>query len=597
METTKEIEYLIVGAGPAGAALASFLGQNALKGLVISKANSTALTPRAHLTNPAALECMRDIGLEEDVTRLSRTISDFGSIRWARSVAGEEHGKVSWWNSTLLQGALSAASPCIHIDAPQSDLEPVLLKYASHHGFDIRFSTDLISISRLPDRRNLCRIHDMISDYRYTITAKYVFGADGGRSQVARDYGFLFDSKPAGQLAYNIFFKADLSHIINDERKAGLTWIANPEGKFLHGTSATVRLVRPWTQWVLTPISYSSTDHPFQGYDTSSPELVEAIREAVGDPELEVEILAVDTWSIRETVAKSYADAGGANAYILGDAAHRHSPGYGLGSNTCIQDAYNLAWKIAYVACGIAGPGLLKSYNAERQPVGTGVVNAANSQIRAFLDISTSLGMNAPTTEDGIAEAAKLSQNTDEGAKRRALLHEAFEAMGTAFSSLGVMMNHWYVSDAVYLGDEKGPRPPVDGDSMVKYQISTYPGSRLPHAWLEGPKRGRKRISTQDLAGKGAFALFTGVGGEAWITAAEKIGGETGIPIRAFGIGFGLQYHDVLRDWRSRRGVDEDGCVLVRPDRFVTWRAERVVGNCEEALRKVLDAVLARGEL
>lgn len=92
----------------------------------------------------------------------------------------------------------------------------------------------------------------------------------------------------------------------------------------------------------------SGGSNPSEGLTTESPELVASVREFVGDDNLEVEILATDPWTVRESVAEEYSKAG-FDADILGDAAHRHPPTYGLGSNTFIQDAYNLALKTAFV--------------------------------------------------------------------------------------------------------------------------------------------------------------------------------------------------------------------------------------------------------
>lgn len=135
--------------------------------------------------------------------------------------------------------------------------------------------------------------------------------------------------------------------------------------------------------------------------------------------------------------------------------------------------------------------------------------------------------------------------------------------------------------------------PPLDGNSITDAQISTYPGSRLPHAWLDLSTR-RKLISTIDLAGKGGFCLLVGIGGGAWGHAARNISKVTGIPINVYGIGFGLDFVDVYRDWHAKRGVEEDGCVLIRPDRFVAWRSLTMVSDCECKLMNVFDHVLSR---
>lgn len=94
---------------------------------------------------------------------------------------------------------------------------------------------------------------------------------------------------------------------------------------------------------------------------------------------------------------------------------------------------------------------------------------------------------------------------------------------------------------------------------------------------------------------KGAFTLFTGYGGDAWKEAAQKISQSTGIPINTYKVGFGLEWQDIYSEWYTRRGVDDSGAVLVRPDRFVAWRSVRMVEDCEGRLCQVLNKILSRG--
>ena len=279
-------------------------------------------------------------------------------------------------------------------------------------------------------------------------------------------------------------------------------------------------------------------------------------------------------------------------SFCLGDAVHRHPPINGLGSNTCIQDAYNLAWKIAYVINGQADPKLLESYSSERQPVGEAVITRANQGLRDHVPVWEALGMMDPSLETRRKDFRQLSEATPEGIARRVRLQDAVKGTSREFHGVGIEMNQRYVSKAIYLADE-GPRPALPKDPALEHEITTYPGSRLPHAWLNTRSPG-KQFSTMDLVGHGAFCLLTGIGGESWKAAAKTAAEKLNIEIRVYSIGWGQDYEDVYFDWARRREISDDGCVLVRPDRFVGWRSKSMIAEAEEKLLHVLSAILRR---
>jgi hypothetical protein len=201
--------------------------------------------------------------------------------------------------------------------------------------------------------------------------------------------------------------------------------------------------------------------------------------------------------------------------------------------------------------------------------------------------------MFAPTGEEGLKQLNELSEATEAGLARRLKLHNPLEGKRLEGESIGLTMNQWYTSKAVYLDDKNQTRPALSGGPIKRILVSTSPGNRVPHAWLDVPTR-RNPMSTHDLAGHGSFCLLTGHGGDAWVHAAEKFSKITGIPIKSYRIGFGLDYHDVYREWHDRREVEEDGCILVRPDRFVAWRSMKMIPECEMKLRHVFDHILCR---
>ena len=272
----------------------------------------------------------------------------------------------------------------------------------------------------------------------------------------------------------------------------------------------------------------------------------------------------------------------------MGDACHRHPPRNGLGSNTSIQDAYNLAWKLALVLQGKAAPSLLDTYQDERAPIGKQIVLRANKSIEEFGPIFDALGLLDTSDPDVMkAHMEARKEDTPEAAEQRRKLREAIELKNYEFNAHGVEMNHRYRSSAVV--SDGTPEPEFTRDPELYYHPTTWPGARLPHVWLE--QAGRK-VSNHDLAGKGRFALFTGIGGDAWVEAAQAVTASTGVEIAAYVIGPGRDVLDTYDDWARAREVEESGAVLVRPDGMVAWRSSALPDDPTAALGAAMGQLL-----
>jgi hypothetical protein len=247
---------------------------------------------------------------------------------------------------------------------------------------------------------------------------------------------------------------------------------------------------------------------------------------------------------------------------------------------------------------GIAGAHLLMSYSLERQPVGADLVQGSNEALRRTPVFLWGDSWPSPLPPEGpdpleISNAMhELSEATPEGALRRKNLRHGVESMQSEYHGLGREMNHQYRSSAII--NERDPFVPFDRDPVLYYQRSTYPGRRLPHVWLKAKVDGGQFISTIDLAGKGAFTLFTGIGGDIWKTSAVNVSKNLGVPINAYSIGIGQDYNDIYFDWAGLREIEDNGCIFTRPDRFVAWRSRIMIPDVEERLTYIMKTILVR---
>ncbi|MCZ4287749.1 FAD-dependent oxidoreductase [Hoeflea alexandrii] len=580
-----ETDVLIIGTGPAGSATAALLSTYGIENMAVNRYRWLANTPRAHITNQRTMEVLRDLGREvEDEAYLFCSHQDLmGENVFCESLAGEEIGRMkSWGNHPLSKAEHLLSSPTMMNDLPQTFMEPLLFKTACSRGTQARMSTEYLSHVQDADGVTTTCL-DRLTGKQVTIRSKYLIGADGGNSKVAELEKLPFEGQMGVGGSMNIIFKADLSKYVA-HRPSVLYWVVQPGADVGGIGMGLVRMVRPWNEWLIV-----------WGYDINGPEPVvdnafasKVVRDLVGDQSLEPEITSVSTWTVNNMYA-THMQSG--RVFIMGDAAHRHPPSNGLGSNTSIQDSFNLAWKLAAVLKGQAGEGLLDTYSKERAPVAKQIVTRANQSIGEFGPIFEALGLTEST--DPEVMQANMDKRCDAGAdaeRQRTAIREAIAFKKYEFDAHGVEMNQRYKSGAVVTDGQMEPAYELDAE--LHYQPTTWPGARIPHAWVYDRDGGRH--STLDLVGRGRFTILTGISGEAWARAAGKVASSMRLELAVHVIGPRRDIVDHHGDWARAREVAESGCVLVRPDQHVAWRAEELSDNPEADLMRVLTAVLHR---
>ncbi|HEX3907773.1 MAG TPA: FAD-dependent monooxygenase [Mycobacteriales bacterium] len=582
-----ETDVLVVGSGPAGASAALFLASYGTKTLVVTKYGNLSDTPRAHITNQRTMETLRDMGLEERLMREATPWPLMSNTTYCTSLAGDELGRVpSWGTDTRRHADYELQSPCTMLDAPQTITEPVIMQAAQARGAKVRFDTEYLSHTQ-DDSGVTTTVRDRLTGTEYTIRSKYLVGGDGARSKVAADLDLPFEGPGAVGGALGIIFEADLSRFVA-HRPSVLYWMVQPGAEKEGVGLGVLRMIKPWHEWML-----------MWGYEAAAgpPEFTEEfVRELavklVGTEDFEMHVTATSPWTVNHHFATTIAKG---RVFCVGDAVHRHPPTNGLGSNTSIQDSYNLAWKLHHVLQGLAAAPLLDSYDAERAPVARQIVERANLSIADTGRILAALDV-ADTTEAGTLER-QLALRTapgPEGEKIRDALREAIAYKSYEFNAHGVEHNHRYASTAVV--PDGTAMPPYQRDPELYAQPTTWPGAKLPHTWVT---RDGHRVSTLDLAGHGAFSIWTGIGGEAWLAAAEALTAENGLPITPVKVGPKQAYEDPYGTWAELREIEDGGVLLVRPDLYVAARQLAAPDSDEAAtqwLRSAVTSVLGTSE-
>jgi 2-polyprenyl-6-methoxyphenol hydroxylase-like FAD-dependent oxidoreductase len=442
--------------------------------------------------------------------------------------------------------------------AAQDAFEAVLHRHAvTYPEIQLRFSTELTAFEQ--DRGGVtATLRNLCSAEAYAVRASYLIAADGASSRI-REWSAIKMLGP-GELNHNIniHFRAELAEWVRDRPAVGYI-SARGNGTLLwaHGTD----------RWlILRSFQLANGEKP----EDFTPERCLALaRHAVGIPALPVELINIAFWTRTAEVAERFRDG---RVFLTGDAAHRFPPTGGFGANTGIQDAHNLAWKLAGVLHGWAGQSLLDTYSEERRPIA-----------QANTDFSMKNGARWEA-----ASRAIISGNTS--ALRAALLEQVKH-----LDSEGQDLGFCYPSGALIPDDTPLP----SADSQI-YIPCARPGSRAPHIWLRPAVKGKTDpvcpsalVSTLDLFER-RFILLTDASGERWRLAARDTAQNLGVPLSTFTIGPGGDFNSHEADWADLYGVALGGAVLVRPDGHVAWRIRTNSTEPEALMRTVLRTVVRR---
>ncbi|HEX6340299.1 FAD-dependent monooxygenase [Umezawaea sp.] len=522
------VPVLVAGGGVTGLSAAVFLARFGVPPLVVERRAVPATDPRARALNPRTVELYRMVGLEEAVLATRSPVAEHTVVAHAETLVGPELMRLP----NRLGPDTEGLSPCGWAAIDQNQLEPLLRADAVAAGADVRDHTEVVAVVDGPAGVEVTvRDHDTGTEHR--VVAEHLVAADGAHSPVRAMLGIPHDGPGTIARKINVYFEADLDEPLAGRKIVALTL----RNAAVHGFLTSIDGVRRWR--------FAISLRPEEGAaEFTEARCVELLKAAIGvDVPVVVDRISGSPWEIRGQSARRMRVG---RVLVAGDAAHTMPPVGTFGVATGVQDAFNLAWKIGLHHGGLAGPGLLDTYETERLPV-------AQETTRLTVD-RYELVNGKPG-------------NPRESAARQRMM----------------MFGHTYPEGAFVPEAAVVPGALEDPDHP-----SGAPGSRAPHVPLE---RDGTPLSTVDLLDV-VPVLFAGPAGAGWAEAAAEVARASGVPVRCHHVGRDVV--DVTGRFTEVYGIAEDGAVLVRPDGFVAWRTTGAAADRVATLAEVVDRVLFR---
>ena len=513
-----------------------FLAQQGIRSLAVERLRNVRQLPRAAFFHMRTIELFRACGIEAEVRAQSeKDFESEGAVVAMDFLAGKQ---IAAFIPSLNEG-VDALSPCRRLFVTQPGLEPILRRRAEKAGAQVVDGLDVVGVEQDNDGVTVVA-KDVETGGERRFTGRYLIGADGAHSKVREQVNIPFDGRGIFSNSITIYFHADLAKFVTG-RGYSVIYVNNPS---LTGFFRFDKDGRSGFLVVNTVGDTSKPEASNAAADVTEGKLIELVRAGIGIADYPVKIDGVARWRSVSDVARHY-QAG--RVLIAGDAAHVMPPNGGFGGNTGVHDAHNLAWKLAMVLKGSAGPKLVETYEQERRPPGKLTVEQAYTRY--------------------VTRSATYLGATD------------FEP---PINDFNIELGYLYRSDAIISENDNAAL------HANPHETFGLPGSRAPHLWIE---KDGERVSTLDLFGS-AFTLLATPGGGAWSAAARDAANDVGLPLHAYT--FGQELHDPDDRFATTYGLTAEGATLVRPDGFVAWRTQSADGNLRDALKQALTRLLCK---
>ncbi|HKJ24019.1 MAG TPA: FAD-dependent monooxygenase [Myxococcota bacterium] len=558
----REIPVAIVGAGPSGTMASLLLEQQGVETLLAERRAGPQRAPAAHVVNARTFEICRAAGV--DMAALAehwQEPAEASEVCFVTKLGGRTLGALPFEQQGDDQ---LAVTPHPLRNLSQNHFEPALFEALERRaGRAPRWCWQWES-ARQDAGGVVSRFRHVESGAEAEVRSRWLLAADGAGSRVRKWLGI----QPVGPERIRSFvmvhFRAKLRGIPGVPPGV-LFFTVHPEA---HGG---VFVIHDLDREAVFMHPFDPDVESVEDYDAAR--CAALVRSGLEDPGLDLAVETISTWTMTAQVAERYREG---RVFLVGDAAHRFPPTGGLGLNSGVQDAQNLAWKIAGVEQGWAPSSLLETYEQERRPVAQ--TNADQSLRNALKLVEVPVAAGVADLEKPLAERAAALDAALADDARRAAIDAAVANQAEHFDMPGLQLGFAYAEGAVVR--QGGERPPGEGDAR-HFTPSGCPGARMPHAWLADG------ASLLDRVPPGGFLLVAGPEGGAWV---EAIGGLAGPPIE--GRVLDREAMPGLDVWLEQAGIAPGGALLVRPDQHVAWRSGEAVADPAAALAEAFAALL-----
>lgn len=646
------LPVLIVGAGPVGLTLALLLTKLGVRCAVLEKSKAFSRHPQAHFINNRSMEVFRKLdSLAEEIQQFQPPVDLWRKFIYCTSLSGSVLGSVDHMQPQDFEQVVSPVSVA-HFS--QYKLIRLLLKklesldFKFHEGDgalierEILMGYECLSFDATDHCINVTSsFHKDGQTLKRDIQCGFLVGTDGAGSTLRKLAGIEMQGERDLQKLVSVHFMSQaLGRYLLEKRPGMLFFIFNTEA-----IGVLVAHDLQQGEFVLQVPYYP----PQQNLEDFSPKLCEdLIFKLVGHELEDITVIDIKPWVMHAEVAEKFLSFNN-RVFLAGDAAHRFPPAGGFGMNTGIQDAQNLAWKLAAVVNGIVPTKLLSTYETERRPIALFNTALSVQNFRAAMEVPAALGLD-PTVANSVHRVineslgsilpsrvqrvvldglfsmgraqlseAILNEKNPLGLSRLARLKRIFEEgkslqlqfpaedLGYRYKEGALVIDRHIIHDA----------DNVPTGRRRDYVPSSEPGSRLPHMKVRSLSgiSDKDTFSTLDLLSgdKVEFVLIIAPVESSYnlAHAMQKVAEKFKVLVKVCiiwpdnsanhaapcSVGNSINVIEVKRSpnspsWWDLCGMNDRGAILVRPDEHIAWRAMSEIRYPSYEMDKVFSVVL-----